>query len=166
MNEIECALMMAELRQAHPELEELIAEVEGKYVNSEEPVFRRFRASLRISGDGLDFDEITRTLGLTPTHTHRKGEQRKPHSKTWPNDAWKYEPQIDRERPLDEHIMAIWNAVRPQIPYLRNLKRNFKVDIFCGYRSNSSTAGFNVDHRCLGLFTELEIPFGVSVIIS
>ena len=166
MNEIECALMMAELRQAHPELEEFIAKVEGKYVNSEEPVFRRFRASLRISGDGLDLDEISRTLGLMPTHTHRKGELRKPHSKTWPNDAWHYEAQIDHERPLDEHIMAIWDAVRPQIPYLRNLKRDFKVDIFCGYRSNSSTAGFNVDHRCLGLFAELEIPFGVSVIIS
>ena len=166
MNEIECALMMAELRQAHPELEELIAKIESKYVHREEPVFRRFRASLRISGDGLDFDEISSVLGLTPTHTHRKGEQRTPHSKTWPNDAWHYQAQIDCERPLDEHIMDIWNAVRSQIPYLRNLKQNFEVDIFCGYRSNSSTAGFKVDHRCLGLFSELGIPFGVSVIIS
>lgn len=43
-------------------------------IEAEEPVyFLRFKASLRISGDALDFEEISRTLELTPTHTHRKG---------------------------------------------------------------------------------------------
>jgi hypothetical protein len=79
---------------------------------------------------------------------------------------WSYQPPVDRARPLHEHIMALWDAIRPHIPYLRSLKSKFHVDIFCGYRSNSCTAGFDVDHRCLGLFTELEVPFGVSVIIS
>ena len=130
----------------------------------DEPVFFRFRVSLRIAGEGLDFDEISRTLGLTPTHQHRKGE---PHGQgSRQQDIWIYDPPIDRQRPLHEHITALWDAVRPQIPYLRELKRRFHVDVFCGYRSNSSTAGFEVDHHCLGLFTELEVPFGVSVIIS
>jgi hypothetical protein len=73
---------------------------------------------------------------------------------------------VDKTRPLHEHIMALWDAVRPHIPYLRDLKRQFHVDVFCGYRSNSGTAGFEVDHRCLGLFAELEVPFGVSVIVA
>ena len=67
-------------------------------------------------------------------------------------------------RPLEEHIMALWKAIRRHMPYLRILKRQHKVDVFCGYRSNSHTAGFEVDHRCLGLFTALRVPFGVSVI--
>jgi len=79
---------------------------------------------------------------------------------------WIYQPSVDRERPLDEHIMALWDAVRPHIPYLRDLKQRFQLDVFCGYRSNSDTAGFRVDHRCLGLFSELDIPFEVSVIIA
>jgi len=133
-------------------------------VHEDEPVFFRFRASLRISGKGLEFDDISRTLGLTPTHQHRKGEPHGHGSRR--QDIWIYQAPIDKERPLDEHIMALWNAVRPHIPYLRELKRKFHVDVFCGYRSNSSTAGFEVDHRCLGLFTELDVPFGVSVIIS
>ena len=120
--------------------------------------FYKFRATLRIAGDGLDFDEISRKLGLTPTHTHRKGEQHKA--------MWSYTAPVDRERPLEEHIMALWDAIRPQIPYLRDLKQKYHVDIFCGYRSNSDTAGFQVSHRCLGLFSDLEVPFGVSVIIS
>ena len=138
--------------------------IQESEVHEDEPVFFRFRVWLRIFGDGLDFDEISRTLGLTPTHQHRKGE---PHGRgVRKQDMWIYQPAVERERPLDEHIMALWQAIRPQIPYLRELKRKFRVDVFCGYRSNSDTAGFEVDHRCLGLFSELEVPFGVSVIIS
>jgi hypothetical protein len=128
--------------------------------DADEPVyFFRFSARLRIFGDGLDLDEITRTLGLTPTHTHQKGARRK-------HDMWSYTAPVARELPLEEHIMALWDAVRPHIPYLRDLKRKFHVDVFCGYGSNSGTAGFQVSHRCLGLFSELEVPFGVSVVIS
>jgi len=130
-----------------------------------EPVyFSKFKASLRILGDGLDFDEITRTLGLTPTGTRRKGSGHGLLTKDY--DIWIYTAPVDRVRPLDEHIMAIWDAIRPQIPYLRELKRRFRIDVLCGYRSNSCTGGFDVDQRCLGLFTELDIPFGVSVMLS
>lgn len=132
----------------------------------EEPVYFCFSASLRIFGDGLDIDEVTRRLGLTPTHSHRKGQLHGARSVPWPHDMWSYEAAVDKARPLHEHITALWDAVRPHIPYLRELKRKFHVDVFCGYRSNSGTAGFEVDHRCLGLFAELEVPFGVSVIVG
>ncbi|MGH7991361.1 MAG: DUF4279 domain-containing protein, partial [Limisphaerales bacterium] len=129
-------------------------------IDSIEPVyFFRFSARLRIFGDGLDCDEISRTLGLTPTHTHQKGKRRK-------HDMWSFTAPVARDQPLEDHIMALWDTIRPHISYLRDLKRKFQVDIFCGYHSNSATAGFQVDHRCLGLFSELNVPFGVSVIIS
>jgi len=139
---------------------------EPEVTHEDEPVYFCFSASLRIFGDGLDIDEISWTLGLTPTHSHRKGARRGSRSVPWPHDMWSYEPAVDEARPLHEHIMALWDAVRPHIPYLRDLKRKFHVDVFCGYRSNSGTAGFEVDHRCLGLFAELEVPFGVSVIVA
>ena len=132
----------------------------------EESVYFCFSACLRIFGDGLDIDHVTRTLGLTPTHAHRKGELHGSRSVPWPHDMWSYEPPVDTARPLHEHIMALWQAVRPHIQYLRGLKKRFHVDVFCGYRSSSGTAGFEVDHRCLGLFAELEVPFGVSVIVA
>jgi hypothetical protein len=125
-----------------------------------EPVyFFHFSSTLRIAGDGLNFDEISQTLGLTPTHTHRKRGRHK-------QDMWAYKVPLDRQRPLEEHIMALWDVIRPHIRYLQDMKQKFKVDVFCGYRSNSATAGFQVSHSCLGLFSELEIPFGVSVVIS
>ena len=72
---------------------------------------------------------------------------------------------VEEESPLEEHILALWEAVRPHIDYLKSLKRTLNVDVFCGYRSNSQTAGFQVGHECLELFTRLEVPFGVSVIV-
>jgi hypothetical protein len=132
----------------------------GRRLEVEVPdCFYRFSVTLRIAGDGVDFDRVSQTLGVTPTHTHPKRGKHK-------QDMWAYKVPLGPERPLEEHIMALWEFIRPHVPYLRRLKRKFKVDVFCGYRSNSATAGFEVGHQCLGLFTELEIPFGVSVIIS
>jgi hypothetical protein len=132
----------------------------------EEPYFC-FSATLRIFGEIGDLDAISRTLGLQPKHTHRKGERKSPsRPDTWKEDAWLYEPPVDENRSLEEHIMALWDRLRPNMDFLKSLKASHKVDIFCGYRSNSCTAGFEVSHECLGLFIELEVPFGVSVLIT
>jgi len=49
---------------------------------------------------------------------------------------------------------------------LLGLKTSVTVDVFLGYRSNSGTAGFEVPCSSLEMFTELKIPFGVSVIVT
>ena len=130
---------------------------------AEEPWFE-FCATLRVHGEAIDFEEIGRNLDVRPTHQHRKGERRGPRSPGYRDDAWHYQPPIEESRPLSEHLMALWEVMRPHVVYLRSLKRRHTVDVFCGYRSNSQIAGFQVDHLCLELFTALEIPFGVSII--
>ena len=56
--------------------------------------------------------------------------------------------------------------MRPAVEYLKGLKSVCKVDVFCGYRSNCDTGGFEVPHASLELFAALEVPFGVSVVIA
>jgi hypothetical protein len=133
-------------------------------IYSLEEVSVNFSASLRIFGDALDFAEITRTLGVQPTHQYRKGERRSSRAVPYKHNGWIFRPSLDETRPLTEHILALWVVVRPHVAYLRSLKQTCKVDVFCGYRSNHQAAGFEVDHRCLELFTALEVPFGVSVV--
>jgi hypothetical protein len=76
--------------------------------------------------------------------------------------------------PLDPHkdsglaaAAASQSGVKP--PYSKIRSRvtlpRFKVDVFCGYRSNCDHAGFEVSHKCLELFVALEVPFGLSVIV-
>ena len=121
----------------------------------------KFSVSLGISGDGLDLDEISRTLGLTPTLARPKGGHKMP----W-NDQWVYQAPVAKERPLDEHIKVLWDAIRPQIPYLREIKKKHQVEIVCNYIGCYFRGNFKIDHRCLGLFEELDIPIRIAVSIS
>lgn len=139
------------------------------FLDSEEPDeenYFHFCASLRIHGDHIPFDEISRTLGVLPTMMRRKGERKGPRSPEYKDDAWHFQPDVAETEPLDAHLIEILNVVRPHTEYIRSLKSRFKVDIFCGYRSNCGHAGFEVAHSCLELFNLLEIPFGVSVILA
>jgi hypothetical protein len=145
------------------------------FLNGEEPDeanYFCFSATLRIHGDNVPFEEVSERLGVQPTHVHRKGEhrpgerRRAPPSPGYRDDAWHYQASLPEPEPLERHIEALWHVVRPHTDYLKALKHRFKVDVFCGYRSNCDHAGFEVSHRCLELFTVLEVPFGVSVIVS
>jgi hypothetical protein len=49
--------------------------------------------------------------------------------------------------------------------YLLRLKQEVTVDVILGYRSNSGTAGVEVPCRCLEMFVELQVPFGLSIIV-
>jgi hypothetical protein len=139
------------------------------FLHGEEPDevnYFHFSATLRIYGDDVPFEEIGERLGVEPTYLHRRGERVGPGSPAWRDDAWHFEPALPETELLERHVEALWEVVQPHVEYLKALKKRYKVDVFCGYRSNCDTAGFEVSHRCLVLFTALEVPFGVSVIIS
>lgn len=125
-----------------------------------------FSATLRIHGQDLPFDEISRQIGGEPTHQHRKGRCRGPNSPPYRDDAWHFQPSLPESEPLERHIEALWQVVRAHTEYIKSLKQRFKVDVFCGYRSNCDHAGFEVSHEHLELFIALEVPLGVSVIVA
>ena len=73
---------------------------------------------------------------------------------------------VNESEPLHTHIDALWAAVRERKQYLLDLKRTATVDVFCGYRSNCDTAGVEVPYQSLQIFQELQVPFGLSIIIA
>jgi hypothetical protein len=123
-------------------------------------------ATLRIFGDIADLNEISDTLQLQPSRVHRKGEKRCERSAPYKHDMWSYSPPIEEGEPLHHHIDALWSAIRAHREYLLDLKKTVTVDIFLGYRSNCDTAGLEVPHTSLEMFLQLEIPFGVSIIVT
>jgi hypothetical protein len=133
----------------------------------EEPYFA-FSATLRIAGEGLDLSEISRSMGLVPTHTHKKGELagRGRSGDRYSQDAWHYSAELPEEAPLDAHLQTLWADVAPARDFLLALKTKHKVDVFCGYRTNHGSAGFEVEAKSLAIFTALDIPFGVSIIVT
>lgn len=132
----------------------------------DEDTYFAYSATLRIFGDIPNMDEISATLGLQPTDSHRKGEKRNRRAAAYRDDMWSYSPPVDKFEPLHRHIDAMWAQLRPHKRYLLKLKRTVNVDVFLGYRSNCDTAGIEVPHVSLEMFSELKIPFGVSIIIT
>lgn len=124
-------------------------------------------ATLRIHGVGVPFDEISSRLGVQPTRLHRVGERKRSRSEAvYRDDAWHYRPDVPETEPLDRHVEALWRVVRPHVDYLKALKRNHMVDVFCGFRSNNDHAGVHVSHQFLEMFIALEVPFGLSIIVT
>ena len=132
----------------------------------DEPPYFAYSASLRIFGENLALDDITHQLSLTPTTSHRKGDRRGPRSTPYKHDMLSYTPPVSEEQPLEAHIDALWADIQHATTYLRALKHTATVDIFLGYRSNIDHAGVSVPATSLVMFIELDIPFGLSIIIT
>jgi hypothetical protein len=132
----------------------------------DEETYFAYSATLRIMGVLPDLQLITNTLGLAPTQALRKGQRVGPRSAPLKHDCWHYQPDVPESEPLEVHINALWSAVKDHRDFIKSLKREATVDVFLGYRSNCDHAGLQVPHTCLEMFIELEIPFGVSIIIT
>ncbi|MGB3738812.1 MAG: DUF4279 domain-containing protein [Pontixanthobacter sp.] len=130
----------------------------------EEPSYFSYSATLRIHGGNLPFDEISSVLGVSPSHLHKAGEQRRPSARPYKHDAWHYTAPVAEEVELTEHLRRLWQPVKPHILFLRQL--DAVVDVFCGYRSNNGAAAFAVEPDALEIFIALNVPFGVSVIVD
>ena len=132
----------------------------------DEETYFAYSATLRIFGDINDLTQITNNLGLEPTSYHKKGDKRGSKSPPYKHDMWSYEAQVDEGAAIEFHIDELWSKLKPHKAYLLELKKKLTVDVFLGYRSNCDHAGIEVPHSSLEMFTELKIPFGLSIIVA
>jgi hypothetical protein len=130
-----------------------------------EPYFC-YSATLRIWGIALDHDYITEQLGLRPTSMRKRGHRHHPSSPPAEHDRWQYTAAVAEEAPLDDHLEALWSAIRPGKDFLLKLKEQHALDVFCGYRTDSHVAGFTVRPASLKMFLELDVPFGISIVVT
>jgi hypothetical protein len=131
-----------------------------------EPIYFAYSATLRIFGRIPDLDELTRHLGVSPSDSHRQGERRRPESAPYQHDMWSYDAPLNESEPLHVHIDSLWSVFRERKEYLLQIKQNLSIDVFFGYRSNCDQAGVEIPHRSLEMFLQLEVPIGVSIIIT
>jgi hypothetical protein len=78
---------------------------------------------------------------------------------------WGYKAPVDENEPLHVHIDTLWNTLKEHKSYLLQLKQNLTVDVFLGYTSNCDHAGIVLPYQSLEMFSELQSPFGLSIIV-
>jgi hypothetical protein len=135
---------------------------------SEVPLYL-FSAALRIMNVARLHEEIEAAMGIEPSTCHVKGELRNPQAKimkTWNSDIWILKSPLPGEEDLSAHLRWLWEKIFRHREYLKMLStRGAKIDVFCGYRSTSSTSGFSIRADALSLAYELGVPLEISVIL-
>jgi hypothetical protein len=61
---------------------------------------------------------------------------------------------------------ALTNALKDRKESVLQLKHGLTVDVFLGYSSNCDQAGVEVRYQSLEIFRELQVPFGLSIIVT
>jgi hypothetical protein len=106
-------------------------------------------ATLRIGGDKLDSDEISRLLGGVPTLSFRKGEVKKSKfndvvrkAGAWMLDATDREPEN-----LNAQVEEILGQLTKDLSVWAALTKEYKVDLFCGFFMKETDEGIEVSEK-------------------
>jgi hypothetical protein len=132
-----------------------------------------FDAAFRIIGDDLDPDYISSLLGITPDHSHRKGENntRKTDSgkiilgPRYKTGLWNINSSLDETSSLEEHLISILDRIENVGDKVAQLSvEGYRVDIFCGYFFyHGANGGFDLSPEILGRMSKLRINLAISV---
>jgi hypothetical protein len=102
-----------------------------------------YTVELRISGDQLDPNDVSRTLGITPTQVRIKGERRNQNS-VWQENVWCYEvfPEEGESWPnLEEGLNKLLSVIRPVQNQLQSYSSGNKICLWCGHFTSSFDGG-------------------------
>lgn len=110
-------------------------------------------ACLRVVGDDLVPEEITRLLGGTPTHFHLKGEQRASKATVRPrpykSGMWRLNAKSCIPENVDGQIEEILGQLTDDLTVWKTLAENYQVDLFCGWFMTGGNEGLSISPKWL-----------------
>ena len=105
----------------------------------------QFKVTLRIIGDALLPDEITRLLGCAPTRARRKGDVIRGkvtgRERIAPTGTWQLEAEARDPADLDRQVNEVLHRVTKDPEVWARLSRAFRLDLFCGLFMERSNEG-------------------------
>ena len=124
----------------------------------------RTKVCLRLFGDTLDPDEITRLLGVEPTGRACKGEMQKTPSgrgRVARSGSWRL--ASDSSGDLNTQIEALL-ARLPSDPSLwRELSQRFSCDVFCGLFISEGNGGTELQPQMLSMLADRGLRLGLDI---
>lgn len=118
----------------------------------------RLSVSVRVLGDDLDPEEVTRLLGTAPNFAARKGDQRQSGSRPFQQriGIWTFarttKPSSEWE--LDGAIKALLGRLPSDLDVWRRLAERYSLDVFCGLFMSSDNQGTDVQPETLRLLAD------------
>ncbi|MCK4118390.1 DUF4279 domain-containing protein [Ralstonia pseudosolanacearum] len=125
----------------------------------------RSKATLRIMGDDLDPEEISRLLGCKPTTAQRKDEAvvggNAGRTRIAQFGMWRLKATPREPEDIDGQIAEILGQLSDDQEVWRAMGERYKVDLFCGLFMKSGNEGMSLSPsslRALGV-RHIEIGF-------
>lgn len=122
------------------------------------------RVALRVMGDDLDPDEVSRLLGCQPTMARRKGEvvPGKVRDRVWQSGIWTL-GRTTRRAAIEEEVRLLLAAVTDDLGAWRELCRRFRMDVFCGVFMEDWNRGFELSPATMKLLSERGLAIGFDI---
>ena len=131
------------------------------------PQLHESLAGLRIFGDELVPEEISRLLGALPSKSKAKGETwrdtptgREYSAKT---GAWHLDAAVRQPGDLDGQVAEILGKLTSDLEVWRSLTRRFRLDLFCGWFMEQRDEGINISPKTMAALAERGIELGICV---
>jgi hypothetical protein len=124
-------------------------------------------AALRIGGDSLDPDEVTKLLGHKPTLAQTKGQDigrtNTGSVRLAKTGQWQLEASNRSPGDLDAQIEEILSQLTQDLSVWHALTSEFKADLFCGLFLKESDEGLSISPKSLAALGSRGIELGMCI---
>ena len=124
-------------------------------------------ATLRVCGDDLVPEEITRLLGCPPSSSFAKGDvvrgKNTGREYVKRSGLWRIEANEREPEDLDAQVSELLSRVTQDLSVWADLARRFEIDLFCGLFMQTSNEGTDVSSSTLRALGERGIMLALDV---
>ena len=118
-----------------------------------EPMRKRYSAWFRIYSDEISPDEMTRLLGMEPSLTQRKGEERG-RGLRWSQNMWNYDAEEGQDD-LENQIRSLTETFRAKKDVLASLHDKVSVIFWCACFSSDPETSVTLSPQTLSAMGSL-----------
>lgn len=123
-------------------------------------------ASLRIFGEHLQPEELSKLLGCAPTKSWQKGHTQKSKSGrrfVKKSGAWLLHASDAEPENLDGQVAELLEKLTSDIAVWSDLMQRFEVDLFCGWFMESSNEGVSISCATMRALAERGIELSLDI---
>jgi hypothetical protein len=124
-------------------------------------------AALRIMGDELVPEEISRLLGVEPTSSHERGHQAPsgPSGRivTRNSGMWRLHAKETKPENLDWQVSELLGLVTTDLSVWSSIAARFRVDLFCGWFMGSGNEGVAISPETMVALGQRGIQLSIDI---
>ncbi|RYH57428.1 MAG: DUF4279 domain-containing protein [Alcaligenaceae bacterium] len=124
-------------------------------------------ATLRIMGDELLPEEVSRLLGAEPTSGHAKGQHLStgPSGRTLTRNSgmWRLCATETKPENLDHQVSELLGQVTSDLSVWSGIAARFRVDLFCGWFMDSGNEGVAISPATMVALGQRGIQLSVDI---